>query len=361
MDFNAGIVQFLPCLALTTTNEPPVPPPGTNFVVQALDASGTVLQAIGFELFTSIVEEASTNQTSDFIVPFTADPRIRTLQFCYQGTVLTSLTASPHPPTITLTTPNGGQNFATGAVSIAWSANDVDGDPLTYTVEYSTDNGGTWEMLAVDWTEQSLELDSAQLAATKNALVRVTACDGFNTASATSAAAFTVQPHPPSVTIDAPADGSVFSGHMQLFLDATVLDMQDGALDGTNVVWSSDRDGALGAGSVVTFPVTTLSQGLHTITLTATDSAGLTGSAVTHLWVLSSSVPRLSIQVTQGHSYATVSWPAIFTNYVLQSSASLVSGWAALTNNPPVVNGSQQTVTVPISRGNSFFRLLQQP
>ncbi|MBZ0233076.1 MAG: hypothetical protein K8M05_12165 [Deltaproteobacteria bacterium] len=48
-------------------------------------------------------------------------------------------------------------------------------------------------------------------------------------------------------------------------------DLEDGALTGTDLVWTSNLDGELGIGESFT---TTLSAGVHTITLTATDGDG---------------------------------------------------------------------------------------
>jgi hypothetical protein len=360
MNFNAGTAQFLPCLPLAATTAPAMPSPGTTFLLEALDDSGNMLQAIPFALEPSITEHNDTNQTADFIVPLTADPSIHVLQLWSNGVLLGQLTASPHAPTVTLTTPNGGQNFTSGSVNIAWSGNDVDGNSLTYAIQYSADGGASWAMLALDLPGQSLGIDSSELAATTVGLMRVIASDGINTAIAQSAATFTVQPHAPAVNINSPRNGSVFIGDIQLFLDASVTDMQDGVLDGTNVQWTSSRDGALGNGDIVTFDANLLSEGYHTITVTAIDSAGLTNSAVTHLWEAHYQPPQLNFRHSPGQSSATISWPSYYTNYVLQASASLVTGWAVLTNQPAVV-GNRQNVTVGISGASSFFRLVMQP
>ena len=208
--------------------------------------------------------------------------------------MLGDVTASPNTPTISLTTPNGGENLTNGTVNVTWSGDDADGDTLTYTVQYSTNAGATWETLAVDWPETNLAVNVSELGATTNGLMRVIVSDGFNSASAQSAATFTVEPHPPRVTINSPANGSIFVGHQQLFLDASADDMQDGALTGTNVQWSSDLEGALGSGAIVTFDAATLMAGYHTITVTATDNEGLSGSVVTHITVVHNGLADLA-------------------------------------------------------------------
>ncbi|MCB0144629.1 MAG: hypothetical protein KDE50_32405, partial [Caldilineaceae bacterium] len=60
-------------------------------------------------------------------------------------------------------------------------------------------------------------------------------------------------------------------------LEGSALDLEDGRLDDSVMNWSSDKQGALGAGPSVA--VNNLQLGTHVITLTATDSNGNTGSA----------------------------------------------------------------------------------
>ena len=297
VNFVTGTAQFRSCLPLTTTNTPPSELPGTNFVLQALDQKGDVLQAVQFALQPGQDEGEVTNLSADFNVSLNANPAISSLLLSYDGTLLATLTAGATAPTVALTSPNGGQTFGSGPINIAWTASDAGGETLSYTIEYSADNGNTWQTLAVDWPEQSFVVNGAQLPATTQGLISVIASDGFNTATAQSAAPFTVQPHAPLIVITSPMSNSVVIGDQQLFLDATVEDMQDGILSGTNVQWFSDRDAALGAGAVVHFAAQSLSEGPHTITVIATDSAGLTTSATTRLLVLHYQPPNPQFSV----------------------------------------------------------------
>jgi len=364
VDMGAGTASFFPCLPITTTN-PPAETPGTNFILEALDDIGNVIQSLSFTLAASVGEGADISQTADFNVSLTPDPSIRSLQLMFNGTPLATLPVSASTPTVTLTAPNGGQNFTSGVVNVTWSGSESGGNALTYTIEYSTDNGATWKTLAVDWPGQSVAVSGSLLDTTTQGLMRVIASDGFNTATAESAATFTVAPHAPVVNINAPLAGSLFIGDQQLFLDATVEDMQDGDLGGTNVQWSSDRDGSLGVGTVVNFDARNLSEGLHTITARAIDSAGLTNSAVTHVLVLHYPPPTLSLQIVPGQpgfyaTYGMVSWPLYYTNYVLQGSPSLASGWNSLAN-PISQVGNQQAVNIGLTNQTSFYRLELHP
>ncbi|MFT5455882.1 MAG: hypothetical protein ACI9K2_002365, partial [Myxococcota bacterium] len=85
----------------------------------------------------------------------------------------------------------------------------------------------------------------------------------------------------PQVTINAPDDGTTASEVDALDFVGTVTD-SDGLGDLQAVVWLSNLDGEIGVvdpdASGVVRLATTLSPGTHTVTLTATDSAGLEAS-----------------------------------------------------------------------------------
>lgn len=360
VDFNAGTGEFIPVLSVASGVPPPGPAPGTNFWITAFDATGAVVQKVLFDLEPSIVEEGDANQTGDFVVPIAADPAIHTLKLYYQGQLLATVTASAHPPVIALAAPNGGETYGGGPINVTWTASDPDGDALSYTIQFSSDGGASWDTLIVDWPQQSVTLNSGELAATRSGLIRVMASDGFNTVSAQSATTFTIQPHAPVVTINAPLAGSTVIGDQQLFLDSSAVDMQDGLLAGTNVVWKSSLDGALGAGSVITFNARNLTEGNHILTVTAVDSFGLTNSATTRVLVLHNPPPQLTMKMV-GAGSAILSWPSYYTNYRLQSSTRADSGWTAVAGIFLQTTGYQQMAEVTVSGKSQFFRLFWQP
>ena len=89
---------------------------------------------------------------------------------------------------------------------------------------------------------------------------------------------------PPEVAIKAPLEGRSADECQCVPCDGRAVDAEDGDL--TSIVyWHSSIDGDLGAGDTFS---TVLSPGVHTLTATATDSGGLTGSAVVTVFVTES-------------------------------------------------------------------------
>ena len=80
---------------------------------------------------------------------------------------------------------------------------------------------------------------------------------------------------PPAVTIDAPADGATFTEGESITFSGSGSDAEDGDVT-VSLAWVSSLDGAIGNGGSVSR--SDLSVGTHTITATATDNDGLTGS-----------------------------------------------------------------------------------
>lgn len=191
--------------------------------------------------------------------------------------VLKTVTAGVAPPTVTLLTPNGGETLTADPVTVAWSAADPDGDPLTFAVQYTADNGATWQMVTQSITETTALIPRANLAGGNAARFRVWVSDGIHTASDASDGTFVVPNQPPTVSILQPANGAVFVVGQTVGLWADVYDVDEGSLDEAQVQWRSSRDGPLGSGAKL--PVAGLSLGVHTLTVTATDGQGASASA----------------------------------------------------------------------------------
>jgi len=80
----------------------------------------------------------------------------------------------------------------------------------------------------------------------------------------------------PTATITSPSDGGTYIEWDTITFSGTGEDAEDGTLTGSSLVWTSDIDGQVDTGT--SFSSSTLSAGTQTITLTATDIDGASGS-----------------------------------------------------------------------------------
>lgn len=112
------------------------------------------------------------------------------------GSVLFTRQASDNAPSVAVTTPNGGETLGPGDITIAWSADDADGDDLLYHVQYSPDGGGDWQGIALTepGAPQQITVPAEGLLGSAQGVIRVTASDGFNSSSDESDAIFTLTP-----------------------------------------------------------------------------------------------------------------------------------------------------------------------
>jgi len=250
---------------------------GGSYSLEFVNLENEVIAAYSFEpTFVSPEIGEVTTWPFVFVVPYpegTTYIRItHQAEAMVAKQVLSQVEVTPNAPSVTVTYPNGGEVLV-GTVTVTWTANDPDGDQLTYAVLYSNDGGESWQVLAEGLQETSLELDTATLPGGNNCYIKVLATDGVNTSEDLSDGPFSVGRKAPQVFITSPEDGAVVRAGQTVVLEGVGFDLEDGIIDDSSLFWTSDRDGELGTGSAL---AVTLSEGQHTITLTATDSDGNT-------------------------------------------------------------------------------------
>jgi len=98
----------------------------------------------------------------------------------------------------------------------------------------------------------------------------------------------------PVVVITSPADGQEAAVGEPIDFAATVTAAPGATIPGSQVVWSSDLDGQIGIGNSIRTGLA--STGLHTITCTATDDQGKSGSASISVNVVTNRAPVVTIE-----------------------------------------------------------------
>lgn len=124
------------------------------------------------------------------------------------------------------------------------------------------------------------------------------------------------RPNPPRIS--EPIEGAAFYAGQEIAFRAWATDPEDGYLSGSSLVWSSNRDGSIGTDDLLRRP---LSEGNHTITLTAADRAGLSSAASVRITVrprpAGNTPPTVTI-VSPGNYYAFADYDCI--TFVAESS-----------------------------------------
>ena len=186
--------------------------------------------------------------------------------------ITVSSTVQKTAPNATILTPAGGATFSPDdLVTFTGIGLDAEDGPLpaAQLAWASTIDGplGTGTTLRTD--ELSSGLHTISLTVTDSDSMTDQAAINITISSAATNEA-------PSPVIASPVNNSTVSSGATVWFVGTATDPEDNVVTGTNLVWESDLDGRLGTGAALMNG--DLSEGVHTITLTATDSGGETGA-----------------------------------------------------------------------------------
>lgn len=267
---------------------PAAPPIGTaemhptaNYALQLLSGSGAVLASHPVTPTIGTHHDHGDSEFGgdyNFITSVPDADGVATLRLTKDGAELTRRAVSANAPVVSNVTPPAGGHY-TDTLPITWDASDADGGPLHYIVQYSPDDGASWQVVATGLTQTGLFLeDTGDLPGSEKALVRVIAGDGVNVGMGTSGS-FSLEPHAPLAIIDAPADGQAFAVDEPVVLEGTGLDMEDGLLTGTSLVWYVTGPASSSAASGDQLTIHNGAPGVYSVQLVATDSDGMEGTA----------------------------------------------------------------------------------
>lgn len=365
IDIVSGEVRLQPLLVLPNADDvkPRVPGP---YAIVLRGAGGTELARYPFT-----PEETIVDPPGDGTVP-TEEPQLLlinemvpylegTTQVDIEGPggVLHSVAAGSGAPLVRLLTPNGGEVLNQPTITIEWTASDPDGDPLTFAVQYSKNDGATWELIAQNLTGSSVELDALNVGRTDAGKFRILASDGIHTASDDSDGIFTVPNRVPSASIMEPAGDVTIARDQTLVLEGEADDVDIGSLPDEQIEWRSNLDGVLGNGR--SLEVTGLSLGTHIITMRADDGQGGIATDTVRVSVVESidRLPPPPDALTAGPALISLhSGQPIQTLSIANQNAQHGLAWNAVTSEPWVqLSASSGTTPAEITVGFDSTKL----
>jgi probable HAF family extracellular repeat protein len=334
IDFTTETAQ-LPFVARIAADVSTTPIVAGPYHVQLSDARGSILADYPFTPSPALDGSNAPSGLIKQIVPFLSGTALISIWSDKVGHNIASINVAPIGPTIAVAAPTAGTSLpATGPVTIAWSGTAAPGSSLTYTVAYSRDDGLTWEPIAARLSGTSVTIDAARLAGTSasGGRFRIVANDGVNTVSADTGS-LTVPGKVPTMDIASPLSGTSYTTDQAITLDGTGSDPQDGTLSDSQLSWSSNLDGPLGTGA--TLVGRHLSAGTHTITLTGTDSEGLTATATMVVTVAAPQVgPVLGVEQSEFNVLYVRNSPSQNQSVAIDNLGTGVLFWSASSDSP---------------------------
>jgi hypothetical protein len=179
-----------------------LPPPG-EYSIELRNGSQVILSqpfAVNFESEYSAHDDppGDPSPLAEVDVSFIMDwdGATTSIALVHGGETLDEVAISANAPVVNITDPAAPESWEAGTTqTIAWTASDLDGDALSYSVYYSHD-GSEWHILEAGLSETSYQVDVDSLAGGAATHFRVVATDGVNIGQDESAAV-TVPNKPP--------------------------------------------------------------------------------------------------------------------------------------------------------------------
>jgi hypothetical protein len=275
------------------------------------------------------------------VVPFAVGTRTVRLVEIANARVVANEAVSASAPTVSSVVLAGPPSGFGGEVSLSWSGSDADGDALSYDVLISRDGGVNFTPLIVGSTATTATVETARIGG-GSVRLRVVAKDGVHTGFADSAA-FSIPDKTPEVRIVLPGVEDVYVGQAVNF-EASVSDPQDGSLPAASIVWR------LGARTLATgrrITVGDFPAGLNEVSVTATNSLGLSATAYLELRAVPRTPPAAPV-IAASPRYAAWQVAAGATQTQTTDLAVLNAGTGALNFT---VTPSESWVSVSASAG----------
>lgn len=215
----------------------------------------------------------------------------------WSGTqLLSEQFVSAHKPSLALGQPV--YQADTHRVHLSWSAADADGDALLFTVLYSPDHGGSWQVIDPAHASEQISIDGDLLPSGSNAQLRVIATDGLQSTIVDSQP-FTIPAHNPKVVISGLASGQRVPYGTPISLHGLAYQPEYGTLEANRLHWLVTAPASLQLSATgSSFPLGNLAPGHYVVSLSATGPDNRSGNAeigfdVEPIQVLDAAAPTL--------------------------------------------------------------------
>ncbi len=160
----------------------------------------------------------------------------------------------------------------------------------------------------------------------------------------------------PIVTIAAPANNATFRQGASVQFNCSAVDPEGGVIDNAAYAWTSSVDGALGTGASIQNALVSI--GTHTISCSATDDGGATGSAAITVEVFANALPVVTITGPRDGSFFLPDASIDFTGFATDlEDGAVPSASLRWTNNGDVL-GAGATVRTALPLGVHVIALI---
>ena len=260
-----------------------------EYVLELRDTSGTIVKSINFEVYRGVASQSTgysrAVSKANFAFVVYNPPEYSSFAVTKGGEEISVVNLSDNTPDISISGPKTGQSFtANSTIDLSWEGIDSDNDTLRYSLYYSTNGGTTYRPLQIGIKITSLSFRADKLEGSDQARIGVSVSDGTRSSFAETSV-FSISGHSPEVWIETPSAGTVLAERQGFLLDASGYDREDGSLPSSAFSWTSNIDGNLGTGEFLVLSASRLSSGVHTITVTATDSDLMTAAATVEITI----------------------------------------------------------------------------
>ncbi len=266
-----------------------------TFTLTALGSHGQKLVSVPMSASSGHVDGPTGELPFSTVSAEVPSSDVDSVEIAHNGTVMATRVRPARQPRVQVLAPRRGAVVGRQrAVLVRWRATNPEHLPLTATIDYSTNGGGSWRTVYLAPNDGHASLPSFYFTASRSARIRVRVSDGFNETSAVSGV-FRALGAPPVVKILTELTrGAQIPGDATVQLSGQAIDQAAQILGGRSLRWF-DGPFALGTGTAIN--AGPLPVGVNHVRLVARDPAGRTSSATLTVRVTSFSISFLTLKV----------------------------------------------------------------